>query len=111
MLDHISRSELACPTTGKVYIATNFSEAPERLRVELDASLYLTSALRSPALIQGRPVVLAESGSILWLRQSPGQAAVVRWDCKPLGEIVTARLAQKTVPHAGGRIYGAKGGL
>jgi len=61
MLDHFSRSELACPTTGKVYLATNFSEAPERLRVELDASLYRTSALWSPALIQGRPVVLAEA--------------------------------------------------
>ena len=81
MLDYFSRPELACPTTGKVYLATNFSEAPERLRVELDASLYLTSALRSPALIQGRSVVLAEAGPILWLRQPLGQAAVVGWDC------------------------------
>ena len=81
MLDHISRSELACPTTGKVYLATNFSEAPERLRVELDASLYLTSALRSPALIQGRSGVLAEAGPILWRQQLPGQAAVVGLDC------------------------------
>ena len=81
MPDHFSRSELVCPTTGKVYLATSFSEAPERLRVELDASLYLTSALRSPALIQGRSVVLAEAGPILWLRQPLGQAAVVGWDC------------------------------
>ena len=81
MLDHFSRSELVCPTTGKVYLATSFSEAPERLRVELDASLYLTSALRSPALIQGGPVVLAEAGQILWLRQPLGQATVVGWDC------------------------------
>ena len=93
MLDHFSRSELACPTTGKVYLATNFSEAPERLRVERDASLYRTNAFRSPASIQGCPVVLAEAGPIFWLRQPPDQAAVVGWDCKPLGEIVTARLA------------------
>ena len=65
MLTRFSRSELACPTTGKVYFATNFSEAPERLRVEIDASLYITSALRSPALIPGRPLVLAEAGPIL----------------------------------------------
>ena len=81
MLDHFSRSELVCPTTGKVYLATSFSEAPERLRVELEASLYLTSALGSPALIQGGPVVLAEAGQILWLRQPLGQATVVGWDC------------------------------
>ena len=65
MLDHFSRSELACPKTGKVYFATNFSEVPERLRVEIDTSLYLASALRSPALIQGRLLVLAEAGPIL----------------------------------------------
>jgi hypothetical protein len=45
-----------------VYLATSFSKAPERLRVELDASLYLTSALRSPALVQGRGLVVAEAG-------------------------------------------------
>ncbi len=81
MLGHLPRSELVCPTTGEVYLATSFSEAPERLRVELEASLYLTSALGSPALIQGGPVVLAEAGQILWLRQPLGQATVVGWDC------------------------------
>ena len=86
MLGHLPRSELVCPTTGEVYLATSFSEAPERLRVELDASLYLTSALRSPALVQGRSVVLAEARPILCLRQLLGQAALAGWDCWFVGE-------------------------
>jgi hypothetical protein len=36
MLDHFSRSELACPTTDELRLATGFGEALERLRVELD---------------------------------------------------------------------------
>ena len=48
MLDHFSRSELACPTTDELRLATGFDEALERLRVELDAPIYLTSACRSP---------------------------------------------------------------
>ena len=48
MLDHFSRSELACPTTDELRLATGFGEALERLRVELDAPIYLTSACRSP---------------------------------------------------------------
>jgi len=48
MLDHFSRSELAYPTTGEVRLASGFGEAPERLRVELDEPVYLTSACRSP---------------------------------------------------------------
>ncbi len=76
MLGHLPRSELVCPPTGEVYLATSFSEAPERLRVELDASLYLTSALRSPALVQGRGVVLAQAGSALWLWWASGQVAL-----------------------------------
>ncbi|MDP6254135.1 MAG: hypothetical protein QGG45_05540 [Alphaproteobacteria bacterium] len=47
MLDHFSRSELACPTTDELRLATGFGEALERLRVELDAPIYLTSACRS----------------------------------------------------------------
>jgi len=37
MLDHFLRSELACPTTDELRLATGFGEALERLRVELDA--------------------------------------------------------------------------
>ena len=58
MLDHFSRSELACPTTDQVRLAAGFGEALERLRVELDEPIYLTSACRSPshnAKINGHP--------------------------------------------------------
>ena len=48
MLDHFSRSELACPTTDELRLASGFGEALERLRVELDAPIYLNSACRSP---------------------------------------------------------------
>ena len=48
MLDHFSRSELACPMTDELRLATGFGEALERLRVELDAPIYLSSACRSP---------------------------------------------------------------
>jgi len=47
MLDHFSRPELACPTTDHVRLASGFGEALERLRVELDMPIYLTSAGRS----------------------------------------------------------------
>ena len=44
MLDHFSRSELACPTTDELRLATGFGEALERLRVELDEPVYLSYA-------------------------------------------------------------------
>ena len=47
MLGHFSHSELACPTTDQVRLAAGFSEALERLRVELDEPVYLNSACRS----------------------------------------------------------------
>ena len=58
MLNLFLRSELACPTTPEVRLATGFCEALERLRVELDAPIYLTSACRSPkhnAKVGGHP--------------------------------------------------------
>ena len=58
MLDHISHSELAFPTTDQVRLAAGFGEALERLRVELDEPIYLNSACRSPlhnAKISGHP--------------------------------------------------------
>ena len=48
MTDHFSRSELACPTTDQVRLATSFGEAVEKLRIKLDALIYLTNACRSP---------------------------------------------------------------
>ena len=44
MLDHFSRSELACPTTDQVRLAVGFGEALEHLRVELDEPVYLSYA-------------------------------------------------------------------
>jgi hypothetical protein len=58
MLDHFSRSELACPTAGELRLATSFGEALERLRVELGEPIYLPSACRSPqhnAKVRGHP--------------------------------------------------------
>ena len=58
MLNHFSHLELACPTTGQVGLASDFAEALERLRVELDEPIYLTSACRSPmhnAKVRGHP--------------------------------------------------------
>ena len=58
MLDHFSRSELACPTTDQVRLAAGFGEALERLRVELDEPVYLNSAYRLPlhnGKVEGHP--------------------------------------------------------
>ena len=58
MLDHFSRSELACPTTGEVCLAAGFGEALGQLRIKFDAPIYLTSACRSPshnAEVRGHP--------------------------------------------------------
>ena len=58
MLDHFSYSELACPTTDQVRLAAGFGEALEKLRIKLDAPIYLTSACRSPmhnAKVDGHP--------------------------------------------------------
>jgi hypothetical protein len=48
MLHHFSHSELACPTTDELRLATGFGEALERLRAELDELIYPNSACRSP---------------------------------------------------------------
>ena len=58
MLDNFSRSELACPTTDQVRLAISFGEALEKLRIKLDAPIYLTSACRSSshnAMIREHP--------------------------------------------------------
>ena len=59
MLDHFSLSELACPTTDQVRLAAGFGEALEKLRIKLDAPIYLNSVYRSPlhnAKISGRAI-------------------------------------------------------
>ena len=61
MLDHFSGSELACPTTGEVRLASSFGEVLEQLRIKFDAPIYLTSACRSPshnAKVRGHPCSL-----------------------------------------------------
>ena len=58
MLECFSRSALAYPTTDELCLAIGFGEALERLRVELDAPIYLNSACRSPehnAKVRGHP--------------------------------------------------------
>ena len=69
MLDRFSHSELACPTTNQVRLAAGFGEALERLRVELDEPMHLTSACRSPlhnAKINGHPQSLHLTINSLW---------------------------------------------
>ena len=48
MLDHFSHSELAWPTTDQVRLTAGFGEASEKLRIKLDAPIYINSACRSP---------------------------------------------------------------
>ena len=58
MLDHFSRSELACPTTGEVRLAAGFGEALEQLRIKFNGPIYLTSDCWSPrhnAKVNGHP--------------------------------------------------------
>ena len=47
MLDHLSHSELTCPSTDQVLLAPGSGEVLERQRVELDEPIFLTSARRS----------------------------------------------------------------
>lgn len=58
MLEHFSQSELACPTTGELRLASGFGEALEQLRIKLDAPIYITSGCRSPShnvKVRGHP--------------------------------------------------------
>ena len=69
MPDHFSHSEPACRTTDQVRLAAGFGKALERLRVELDEPIYLTSACRSPlhnAKINGHPQSLHLVVNSLW---------------------------------------------
>ena len=69
MLDHFPHSELACQTTDQVRLAAGLGEALERLRVELDEPIYLTSACRSPlhnAKVRGHPRSLHLTANDHW---------------------------------------------
>ena len=69
MLDNFSRSELACPTTDQVRLDAGFGEALEKLRIKLNAPIYLTSACRSPshnAKVNGHPGSLHLASNSHW---------------------------------------------
>ncbi len=68
-LPHFSRSELACPGSGKMLLAPDFGETLERLRVDLDAPMHITSACRSPKYnseIRGHPRSLHLTTNAHW---------------------------------------------
>ena len=97
MPDHFSHSEFAYPTTGEVRLATGFGEALERLRVELDAPIYLTSACRSPlhnAKISGRPRSLHLVINSLWATGGCCAVDVAATDGQYRAKLITLALDQ-----------------
>ena len=98
MLDHFSHSELACPTTGQVRLAAGFGEALERLRVELDEPIYLTSACRSPlhnAKINGHPQSLHLVINGHWATGGTCAVDVVATDDQYRAKLIALALAQE----------------
>jgi hypothetical protein len=98
MLDHFSYSELACPTTDQVRLAAGFGEALERLRVELDAPMHLTSACRSPlhnAKINGHPRSLHLIANGHWGTGGTCAVDVVANDGEFKAKFITLALAQE----------------
>ena len=97
MLDHFSHSELACPTTDQVRFASGFGEALERLRVELDAPMHLTSACRSPlhnAKINGHPRSLHLTENDHWGTGGTCAVDVAATDGQYRAKLITLALAQ-----------------
>ena len=98
MFDHFSRSELACPTTDQVRIATGFGEALERLRVELDEPIYLNSACRSPlhnAKINGHPQSLHLVINSLWTTGGTCAVDIAATDGQYRAKLITLALDQE----------------
>ena len=98
MLDHFSHSELVCPTTDQVRLAAGFGEALERLRVELDEPIYLTSACRSPlhnAKINGHPQSLHLVINSLWGTGGTCAVDVGAIDGEFKAKLITLALAQE----------------
>ena len=98
MLDHFSRSELACPTTDELRLATGFGEALERLRVELDAPIYLTSACRSPihnTKVDGHPRSLHLTVNEYWGTGGCCAVDVVATDGEYRAKIISQALDQE----------------
>ncbi len=98
MLDHFSRSELACPMTDELRLATGFGEALERLRVELDAPIYLTSACRSPihnTKVDGHPRSLHLTVNEYWGTGGCCAVDVVATDGEYRAKLITLALDQE----------------
>ena len=98
MLDHFSHSELACPTTDQVRLASGFGEALERLRVELDVPIYLNNACRSPlhnAKISGHPRSLHLVVNSHWGTGGTCAVDVVAIDGEFKAKLITLALDQE----------------
>ena len=98
MLDHFSRSELACPMTDELRLATGFGEALERLRVELDAPIYPTSACRSPihnTKVDGHPRSLHLTVNEYWGTGGCCAVDVVATDGEYRAKIISQALDQE----------------
>ena len=97
MLDHFPHSELACQTTDQVRLAAGFGEALERLRVELDEPIYLTSACRSPehnAKIRGHPRSLHLTVNDHWGTGGTCAVDAVATDGQCRAKLISLALAQ-----------------
>ena len=97
MLDHFSHSELACPTTDQVRLTAGFGEALEKLRIKLDAPIYLTSACRSPmhnAKVDGHPRSLHLIVNGHWGTGSTCTVDVVANDGEFKAKLITLALDQ-----------------
>jgi hypothetical protein len=97
MLDHFSRSELACPTTGEVRLASGFGEALEQLRIKFDEPIYLTSACRSPghnAKVRGHPRSLHLTVNEHWATGGTCAVDVVATDGQYRAKLIALALGQ-----------------
>ena len=98
MLEHFSHSELACPTTDQVRLVAGFGEALEKLRIKLDAPIYLTSACRSPlhnAKINGHPQSLHLVINSLWATGGTCAVDVAATDGQYRAKLIALALDQK----------------
>ena len=98
MLNHFSRSELACPTTDQVRLAASFGEALEKLRIKLDEAIYLNSACRSPlhnAKINGHPQSLHLVINSLWATGGTCAVDVAATDGQYRAKLIALALDQE----------------
>ena len=97
MLDHFSHSELACPATDQVRLASGFGEAIEKLRIKLDDPIYINSACRSPlhnAKINGHPRSLHLTENDHWGTGGTCAVDVAATDGQYRAKLITLALAQ-----------------